>query len=49
MPVSKLKVCVMSLRALGHQLHKQSPVLLTFAMACLVVGFAAIDLVASRA
>ena len=39
----------MSLRALGHQLHKQSPVLLTFAMACLVVGFAAVDLIASQA
>lgn len=36
----------MSLRALGHQIHKRSPVLLTFAMACLVVGFATANLVA---
>ncbi len=39
----------MSLRALGHQLRKQSPTLLTFAMTCLVVAFAAVDLVASQA
>ena len=49
MPKPNLKVCVMSLRALGHQLHKQLPVLLTFAMTCLVVAFAAVDLIASQA
>ena len=36
----------MSLRALGLQLHKQSPALLTLAMAGLVVGFAMVNLVA---
>lgn len=39
-------VCHMSLPALGHQLRRFSPTLLTLAMAMLVVGFAAVGLTA---
>ena len=36
----------MSLVALGRQLRRNSPTLLTLAMACLVIGFATVSLVA---